>query len=1055
MTGDDPEPLSMLFIAGLKSWELPELTALNTLPPHTLCIPFPADAAIAVDPAASPWFHSLSGTWDFQLLPRPDAVTAATLSAGTWAPVQVPGNWTMQGFGRPHYTNVQMPFPNMPPTVPDDNPTGVYRRTFAIPDGWRGRRVVLHIAGCEGACYVYLNGAPAGLHKDSRTPAEYDVTGMVHFDAPNELLAVVLRWSDASFVEDQDHWWQSGIHRDVFLYATDTVYLADLSARGDLSDDLSEGILRVCCTLDATGEADEHTRVEAQLYDASGAPVFPAPLNATYTQTHPRYGVRRFVRPQLALEGIVARPRLWSAETPYLYTLVVTVHGPGGPEKSSCHVGFRSIAVHDRQLLINGKAITIKGVNRHDHSDTTGKAVSRELMELDIQRMKQFNINAVRTSHYPNDPYWLDLCDRYGLYVVDEANIEAHAFYFDICRDTRYTRAFVERVRNMIERDKNHPSVIFWSLGNESGYGPNHDAAAGLARRLDPSRPLHYEGAISRWMGENWRGGRAATDVICPMYAPIAEIVAWAEEETDDPRPLILCEYSHAMGNSNGNLADYWAAFEQHRALQGGFIWEWVDHGIRASDDQGHTYWAYGGDFGDTPNDANFVCDGLVWPDRTPHPALYEFKYLIQPVRAELADPSGRVLRIVNRQDFAGISWLHGSWSITADGVVVASGELPNLHAAPGEAQLVNLDPGAAAHAPGERFLNLRFYQREATLWAPAGHEVAWEQLALPAITTADAAPVAPASIVVEQPAGRIVLRAGRVRAEFATDSGTLAAFGTAEQNLVRRGPLLNVWRAATDNDGLKLWDDPNKPLARWKAPGLHQARHQLRGIRLVEESDHAVTVEIVHAVSGRDRWDDFTHVHRYTLLSSGELRVANIVTIGNEISDIPRVGVSLVLKPGLEHLEWYGRGPWDNYSDRKASAIIGVWRSTVTDQYVPYIMPQEHGHKTDVRRLTLTDDAGDGLRVAGQPVIEFSALHYHDDDLFRARHTIDLTPREEVFLNIDAAQRGLGTLSCGPDTLEQYRLTGREYQFSYSLQAVERGTWNVKRGTWNVECGM
>ncbi|MGB9750892.1 glycoside hydrolase family 2 TIM barrel-domain containing protein [Roseiflexus castenholzii] len=1033
----DDSPLPMLFIAGMKTWEMPELTALNTLPPHALTVPFPADADMSVDPSASPWYQSLNGVWEFRLLPRPDAVTAAALAAGDWRPIRVPGNWTMQGFGTPHYTNVQMPFPHLPPFVPDDNPTSVYRRQFTLPPQWYGRRIVLHIAGCEGACYVHLNGAPIGLHKDSRTPAEYDVTSAVRFDAPNELLAVVLRWSDASFVEDQDHWWQSGIHRDVFLYATDTVYLADLSARGDVSDDLQEGTLQVRCTLDAIAEAEEHTHVEVQLYDASGAPVFAEPLRATYTQTHPRFGVRRFVRPELCLEGQVHSPHLWSAETPYLYMLVVTLYGPAGPERHTCHVGFRSIAIRNRQLLVNGRAITIKGVNRHDHSDTTGKAVGRALMELDIQRMKQFNINAVRTSHYPNDPYWLDLCDRYGLYVIDEANIESHAFYFDICRDARYTRAFVERVRNMIERDKNHPSVIFWSLGNESGYGPNHDAAAGLARRLDPSRPLHYEGAISRWMGESWQDGRAVTDVICPMYAPIDEIVAWAEQETDDPRPLILCEYSHAMGNSNGSLADYWEAFERYPALQGGFIWEWLDHGIRVADEQGRIYWAYGGDFGDVPNDANFVCDGLVWPDRSPHPALYEYKYLIQPVRGELVDPAGVTVRIVNRQDFADLDWLYGAWEVTVDGLPVASGELPELYAAPGEAQVVSLDLGAASSAPGERFLTLRFYQRNATLWAPSGHEVAWQQLPLPTIAAAPEPEVTSASVAVEEIAGQIVLRAGAVRAAFDTTTGLLTSFGSGSENLIVRGPLLNVWRAATDNDGLKVWNEPDKPLARWKALGLHQVQHRLRRIRLMAASGEAATVEIEHGASGRGEWRDFTHIHRYTLDASGELLVKNTVLIGNAISDIPRVGVSLTLIPGLEQLEWHGRGPWDNYSDRKASAIVGRWRSTVTDQYVPYIMPQEHGHKTDVRFLRLTDADGRGLFVAGYPTFEFSALHHSDDDLFHALHTIDLTPRAEVFLNLDAAHRGLGTLSCGPDTLERYRLMESEYQFVYRMRIL------------------
>jgi beta-galactosidase len=1039
--------LPLLFVDDLATWQLPEITALNTLPPHALTITFPGERAGGDEPRQSPWLQSLNGTWDFKLLPRPEAVTLAAVASAGWAPIAVPGNWTMQGFGAPHYTNVVMPFPQLPPCVPAENPTGVYRRRFDLPRAWHGRRVVLHIAGCEGACYVYINGRPVGLHKDARTPAEYDVTDLVRLDdaieperhdGANEIVIVVPRWSDASFVEDQDHWWQSGLHRDIFLYATDMVYLADLQVQATPNAALTEGVLRARCTLGCAGEAPERCRVELQLLDPTGAPLFAEPLHAAYEPAADLWGVRRFVRPVLAFEGHVSAPRLWSAETPDLYTVIVTVYGPSGPESTACRVGFRGVEVRDRQLLINGRAVLIKGVNRHDHDDTTGSAVSRESMEADIRLMKQFNVNAVRASHYPNDPYWLDLCDRYGLYVIDEANVESHAFYDEVCRDPRYTRAFVERVRNMVERDKNHPSVIAWSLGNESGYGTNHDVAAAYARSADPTRPLHYEGAISRRGGERWDGGRAATDIICPMYAPIADIVAWADAETDDPRPLILCEYSHAMGNSNGSLADYWAAFEQHRGLQGGFIWEWMDHGIRRDDERGRAYWAYGGDFDDRPNDANFVCDGLIWPDRTPHPAMYEHKHLIQPVRVQSIDVARGALRIVNRQAFRDLAWLRGVWELTVDGAPLSAGELPELHAGPGEAQTVALDLGAPADAPGERFLTVRFYQRQATAWAPAGHEVAWEQIALPALAAHPAPVAAPAHAVkVEEHPGRILLRAGPLRAEFDGATGVLAAFGTTGANLLRRGPLLHVWRAAIDNDGLKLWSDPAKPLARWQALGLPELARELRRIRVVEQSREAAIVEIVHAASGRGNWDDFTHRHRYTLRASGELLVEHEVRLGEGITDVPRVGVGLVLTPELEQLSWLGRGPWDNYSDRKASATVGLWRGTVTEQYVPYIMPQEHGHKCDVRRLTLGAEHGRGLEVLGRPTFEFSALHLSDDDLFRARHTIDLVPRAEIFLNIDAAHRGLGTLSCGPDTLERYRLLEREYRFAFTLRAV------------------
>jgi beta-galactosidase len=1044
--------LPLFYLSGEKSWEMPQLTSLNKLPPCATLIPYPsASDALTLERENSPWFQSLNGQWDFKLKPRPGAVTWAELSAGDWSSITVPGNWTMQGFGHPHYTNVQMPFPNVPPDVPDENPTGIYRREFSLPEDWRGRRIVLHFGGCEGVLYVYVNSHPVGLSKDARTPAEFDVTALVRYGEPNELVAVVVQWSDASFVEDQDHWWQAGLQREVYVYATGIPHIQDIFARGDLTDDLRHGILRVTCKVGFAGETHDDCVVEAQLFDANQRPVFKQPLTATCGEPKGPWGQPMFPRTEVWFEEPVRAPKLWSAEAPNLYTLVVTLRRPspsggenedGGIEESTaCRIGFRKVQVRDRQLLINGKRVMIKGVDRHDHDDTTGKAISREVMEADIRLMKQFNVNAVRTSHYPNDTYWLDLCDRYGLYVVDEANIESHAFYRELCRDPRYTNAFVERVRAMVERDKNHPSVIFWSLGNESGYGPNHDAAAGWARGADPSRPLHYEGAISHWAGSDWNSGHRATDVVCPMYPQIRDIIQWSKE-SKDWRPMILCEYSHAMGNSNGCLSDYWAAFEKYPGLQGGYIWEWVDHGIKKIGPDGKPYWGYGGDFGDVPNDANFVTDGIVWPDRTPHPALNELKYLVQPVRVQAVDLRRGRVRIVNKHDFISLDWLRGEWELTVDGVRVQSGKLPPLRIAPGESLDVTLDLKSAGETgPGERFLNFHFYQRKDTLWANAGYEVGWAQLALPSRKKRDRRDLTGLQDLSGLNAGEnnttITLRAGDVRAVFDKAAGRLTEFG-ADKNLIVCGPQLNVWRAATDNDGIKLMLDQqwDKPLTRWLALGLSAIKYSLDYIRLVRVKGVPV-VEIVHHTSGREQWDDFRHIHRYSLLPSGELQVENTVRLGKGVTDIPRVGVSLALAPGLENLEWFGRGPWENYADRKASAMVGHYASTVSEQYVPYIMPQEHGHKTDVRWLSLTQNTGHGVQVVGSSTLEFSASHFTADDLYNARHTIDLKPRDEVFLSLDHAQRGLGTASCGPDTLEQYRLPDSEYSFVYRLRLI------------------
>ena len=521
------------------------------------------------------------------------------------------------------------------------------------------------------------------------------------------------------------------------------------------------------------------------------------------------------------------------------------------------------------------------------------------------------------------------------------------------------------------------------------------------------------------------------------MYPQIADIIRWSEESTDW-RPMILCEYTHAMGNSNGSLADYWAAFEKYPGLQGGYIWEWLDHGIRQVAPDGRSYWAYGGDFGDEPNDANFCTDGIVWPNRTPHPALFEFKQVVQPLAVEAVDLDRGCVRITSKQDFTSLDWLSGEWELTIDGASVQSGKLPPLAVAPHASLEVDLGL-APVTQPGERFVNFRFYQAGDTLWAPAGHEVAWAQLAWPAATAAKPQPAVPAAaspVSGIEDTESITLSAGNVSAVFDKATGRLTSYGAGGHNLIQSGPALNVWRAGTDNDGIKLMPGRHqewKALFRWLDLKLDALQSRLVGIRLVAGDQPAV--EVVHQASGRELWDDFTHTQHFTLSPSGELEVTNSVVAGNGITDLPRVGVSLALVPGMENLDWFGRGPWENYADRKASAMVGLYHSTVSDQYVPYVMPQEHGHKTDVRWLSLTGSGGRALKVMGQPTIEFSASHFTANDLFAARHTVDLAPRPEVILNLDYGQRGLGTGSCGPDTLDQYKLLASAYSFAYRLQ--------------------
>ncbi|MBK8433335.1 MAG: hypothetical protein IPL28_19475 [Chloroflexi bacterium] len=623
---------------------------------------------------------SLNGDWQFKLVPKPlltGEFTAANFhcpdfDTADWASLPVPSNWTMQGYDKPIYTNHKMPIPTNPPFVPEeDNPTGLYRRTMHIPAEWAGRRVVLCFEGVESAFYVWVNGQMVGYSQDSRLPAEFDVTELVRVGEENLVAVMVIRWSDGSYLEDQDHWWQAGIYRDVFLYNTPPAYMADYFAQAQLTaaSNYTHGTLDVRVKL--AGQVGDGQRVRVELLETAA--------HEPITQLEAIYHADKDENPAVRLRGEVGVVRPWTSETPNLYTLRLTLLDEAGQPTQvvQTKIGFRTVEIRGRELLINGKTVIFRGVNRHEHDDTTGKVISEASMVADIKLLKQFNFNAVRNCHYPMDGRWYELCDEYGLYLIDEANIECHGIYNRPANDPAWLNAFMERGVRMVERTKNHPSIIIWSLGNESGYGPNHDALAGWMRGYDPTRPVQYEGCISRWKGQDWEDGKLASDILCPMYPEVDEIIAYAENP-HGTRPLIMCEYAHSMGNSTGNLKEYWEASEKYVGLQGGFIWDWVDQGLKKVAENGRTFWAYGGDFGDTINDGNFCINGLIWPDRTPHPAMWECHKLFQPLACSF-DAATNTLTIRNKRDFASTADLRAHWQLTADGEPIQQGDLPCL----------------------------------------------------------------------------------------------------------------------------------------------------------------------------------------------------------------------------------------------------------------------------------------------------------------------------------------------------------------------------------------
>lgn len=968
-------------LLALRPWEAPEVTSWGRLPMN------------AVDRRAGAL--SLDGSWRFQLLPTPTSAPGLA-----WSSLQVPGSWTTQDTDDlPQYTNFTMPWGEFPPTSPDANPTGVYEREVDVPAEWAGRRIVLQVGAAESVLLIHVDGRPVGVSKDSHLAAEFDLSDVVRPGERASLRLTVVKWSDASHLEDQDQWWHAGITRSVLLYATDPLWLADVTVRTRC-----DGGLRVDCHVrDAGGALPEGWYVTGELDGQL------LTQDAEYERFKEEDGRVSDFLGEARLTTVVAGVRTWTAETPELYDLTVRLHRADGSVADTSHhrVGFREVEIRGRDLLLNGERVYIRGVNRHDFHPLTGRTVSYDDMRADLVTLKRFGFNAIRAAHYPNDPTLLDLADELGFYVVDEANIEAHDHAHEIADDPRYLGAFVDRVSRMVLRDKNHPSVIIWSLGNESDYGANHDAAAGWLRRRDPSRPLQYEGAAKL----GWADPKVASDIACPMYAPLEDCVAHALSG-EQTKPLIQCEYSHAMGNSNGTLADHWAAIESTPGLQGGFIWEFWDHGIlqRVNDGRpagrggaglydngvaapGHR-WAYGGDFGETIHDGAFVADGVVFPDRTPKPVMYEHREIAAPVRLAYV---GGELRLTNHQHFRGLEWLTAEWelSLAEGGTLTAAAELPDVRA--GESVAVPM-PFTLPEDGGEAWLTLRVTTADEEAWAPRGTEVCVPQVRLRAAT----------------PVGSAVLPDSAVEVD---EDGLLV------HPLLTAAPVLSLWRTPTDNDEL------GGMAVRWRAWGLDAPERKLVDVR---REDGSVTVVAEYAtLAGAVRHEQvFTRVE-------GGVRIEETAQLPAALDDVPRVGSVFETVAGLDVLEWYGQGPWESYPDRSTGAPVGHHSLPVDELFTPYLRPQESGGRHGVRRFTLSAPDATGCAVALDEPRQVTVTRYRAADLAAATHHDELVPRPGCVVHLDAAHRGVGTASCGPDTSPGHLVPAGTHRWSWTLRVL------------------
>jgi beta-galactosidase len=1022
-----------------EEWQDPAVVGRNRLPAPATLLPSATDEqALAGTREASPYFRSLNGRWKFHYVDRPADrprdFFRPDFDDSAWKEIAVPSNWQLEGYDRPIYLNTRYPWapenPQPPHIPPDHDPVGSYRTTFELPPGWAARRVLVHFAGVKSALYVWLNGQPVGYSEDSMLPAEFDVTPFLRPGA-NVLAAQVFRWSDGSWLEDQDTWRLSGIYRDVYLVSVPAVHLADVAVRTELDGQYRDATLLVRPRLrSADGSRPDGWTVEAQLFDPESRAVFEKPPShdaaGILDEKYPQRDTNAFA----LLQAPVTAPRKWSAETPDLYTLVVALKDARGElvEATSVRVGFREVEVRGGRFLVNGRPVRFHGVDRHEHDPDHGQAVPYERMVQDAELMKRSNVDAVRTSHYPNDPRWYDLCDRYGIYVIDEANLETHGVTGRLTNDPQWLPAFVERASRMVERDKNHPSIVMWSLGNESGMGPNHAAMAGWIHEADPTRPVHYEGAAAAPRDPSW------VDVVSRMYTRIPELVRMAEDPRED-RPIVLCEYAYARGNAVGNLKEYWDAFRAHDRLAGGFIWDWVDKGLRKRDERGREFWAYGGDFGDEPNDGTMVCNGIVLPDRRPEPELHEVRKVYQRIETVAVDAAAGRLRVRNDYDFVPLdSLVEVQWTVEEDGRVVDQGRLPAPAIGPQQEGALRLDLTPRPSTPGaERFLNVRYALTADTVWAGRGHVVAWEQLSLPG-APAPAAPAAdtfPRVETVETPAA-ITVKGQGFAVSIGRASGALESFRAGARELVA-GPLVpNFWRAPLDNDiGYLLLNDMPKRCAVWKASGPGR---RVSAVRVARLSPQVVRVTAEATLPAGDS----PYVTTYTVYGSGDVVVEGRFTPGRgPLPELPRFGMQMAVPASLSTMTWLGRGPHENYWDRATGAAVGLWSGEVADLVHEYVRPQENGNRTDVRWLALTDRGGAGLLASGLPLLSVSAWPYTMEDLERAAHTNELPRRDTITVNLDYRQTGVGgDDGWGARPHAEYTLGPKPYAYRFRLRA-------------------
>ncbi len=1023
----------------MREWEDPKTFAVNKRLPHANRIFF-LDHKTLNDYN----YQSLNGEWDFKYLPNHNTYQQEfyrkNFSIADWDQITVPSNWQLEGYDKPHYTNVNYPFPVDPPKVPSENPAGLYRKKFYLSSDLEAEQNIIRFEGVDSAFYLWLNGKYLGYSQGSRLAAEFDLSEYLNYGGENILAVKVIKWSDGSYLEDQDMWWLSGIYRDVYLYSQPFFQIEDFKIESDFKRKQALGVLN--CHFQVLSYQDYipvGAKIKVELYD-QGLKAAEETIKLSEIKK------KRLKNFKTNLE--ITEAKAWSAENTYLYQLEIKLLNSKDEIIQTIRqkTAFRTVEIKKAQLLVNGKPVMIRGVNRHDFDPELGRAVTKEQMEEDVLLMKKHNINAVRTAHYPNYPYFYELCDKYGLYVMAETDIECHGMEpvgrWDELADSKDWRAaFLDRMERMVEHYKNHPSIIIWSLGNESGFGDNHRSMAQLTHRLDPTRPLHYEGDREQ----------EVVDIIGPMYPTIEQTAELAQKRE---KPVILCEYAHAMGNGPGELKEYWDVFYKYPSAQGGFIWDWLDQGIAFKNAAGEICYTYGGDFGDLPNDKNFNINGLVFPDRQPSPGLIEYKYVMAPFKIKDFNFKDAEVKIKNQFDFIDSSDYRLEWEVKTAGMLIESGIQDFKLQAGAEKEFKvkklnfsDLEPLIEAKAreiganlAAESYLNLSIVLASDQSWAAAGHEITFKQFKLPFIFErhyhSEKSQIKNKNLNLIESDRYLKIAGSNFSLYFDKGNGQISDYFYRGKSLLEKGPKLSFWRATIDNDQTEITYNYS---AEWKAAGINQLSQRLDEIKVIEPEKDFILIKTYCTIAPPAKDLIIKAELEYKIYNNGQIEL----NVSGEFSDqkmhsIPRISLELELNHNLDNLSWFGRGPGESYPDSKRAAYIDLFSKKIEELHTPYVYPQDNGNRSDTKWLQLKNRVGAGIEFYNSKEFDFTAHYYSKDDLELAAHDCELPQRDKIYLELIHKNRGLGSTSCGPKRLAKYELELQDFKFKIKFKGID-----------------